>query len=173
VLCVDSNGKVVGGLYPVDIVDAENEWQQFRLRSSGERWGVAKTDILRSFPFPHFNEEKFIPEGIVWNRMSRQYKTWFANKPLRIYEQRPDSLSASALRIRARSPIGSSLYYNELSLLKLPLLEKMKASANYVRFSLHGNVPFAMIVKRAISPLTVLLSFGLGYLMYSLDRNKI
>ena len=173
VLCVDSRGRVVGGLYLANVVDAKNQWQQFRLRSSGERWGVAKTDILRSFPFPRFNEEKFIPEGIVWNRMSRQYKTRFVNKPLRIYEQRSDSLSASAIRIRAMSPIGTSLYYNELSLLGLPLLQKMKASVNYVRFSLHGKIPLTMIVKQAMSPLPVLLMIGVGYVAFRLDRYRI
>jgi len=173
VLCVDSSGRAIGGLYPADVVEAENQRLQFRLRSSGERWGVAKTDVLRSFPFPRFNGEKFIPEGIVWNRMSRQYRTMFANRPLRIYEQRSDSLSASAIRIRAMSPIGTSLYYNELGLLGLPLLQKMKASANYVRFSLHGETPFTKIVKQAKSPLQVLLMIGVGYLAFRLDRYRI
>lgn len=172
-LCIDTKGQVVGGKYPADVIDAENGWEQLMLRSTGERFGICRTDILRSFPFPEFENEKFIPEGAVWNRMSRHYRTRFANRTLRIYEQRTDSLSTSSIRIRARSPIGSSLYYNELSFLKLPLLEKLKASVNYTRFCFHGKMPVSMILEKAISPLSVLLSIGLGYFMYRLDRYRI
>lgn len=173
VLCVDSKGEVVGRQYPADVVDAENGWEQFKLRSSGERFGINKTDILRSFPFPQFDGEKFIPEGIVWNRMALQYGARFVNKALRTYEQRPDSLSTSSIRIRANSPVGTSLYYNELSHMPLPMWEKLKAAASYVRFSFHGKTPIKTIIKKAISPLWVVLSLWLGYILYRLDRNKI
>ncbi len=171
-LCADAGGRVVGKAFPADVVDAEDAWDQFRLRASGERFGINRTDILRHFPFPEFGREKFIPEGIVWNRMARRYRTRFVNRALRIYEQRPDSLSASAVRIRANSPIGTALYYNEVALLRPPLLQRIKASANYVRFSLHGNTPPAAIVRRAMSPLAAALLIVPGYLLYAWDRRR-
>ncbi len=71
------------------------------------------------------------------------------------------------------SPGGSALYYNELGLMRLPLLQRMKACANYVRFSLHGRTPLTAMVKAAISPLTVLLMIGVGYAAFRLDRCRI
>lgn len=173
VLCANSKGEVVGRQYPCDVVDAKNGWQQLALRSSGERFGVNRTDILRSFPFPQFDGEKFIPEGIVWNRMALQYRTIFANKVLRIYKQRSDSLSASSIRIRANSPIGTSVYYNELNHFSLPVWQKVKAAINYARFSFHGKIPVTMMIKRAESPLPVLFLAGLGYILYKVDNSKL
>lgn len=83
-LCVDIEGKLIGREYPGDIVDANSVWQQILLRTSGERWGVNRTDILKKTPFPEIPSEKFISEGIVWNRMALSYRARFINERLRI-----------------------------------------------------------------------------------------
>ena len=170
VLCIDSKGNVVGEKFPADVIDVESGWHQYKLRSSGERFGINRTEILRSFPFPEFKNEKFIPESIVWNRMALHYKTKFVNRALRVYEQRTDSLSVSSLKIRVNSPLGASTYYNELNYFSLPILEIFKAAVNYVRFSFHSNTSVNDLIRKAISPVPTLLSLGIGFIIYKYDQ---
>lgn len=172
-LCVDIEGKLIGHKYPGDIVDTHSIWQQILLHSSGERWGVNRTEVLKHFLFPEIHGEKFIPEGIVWNRMARLYKTRFINECLRIYEYSSDSLSASSIKIRAANPNGTRLYYRELSELDLPFWQKTKALINYIRFSFHGHVPLMRIVKESGAPYATILILVPCYLFYKADRRAI
>lgn len=99
VLCVNSNGEVVGDRFPESPMDIS----PLNLREygiAGEKWGFHKTDIFKEFPFPEFPGEKFVAEGLIWNRIAVKYKIRFVNEALRIYEYSPNGLSASILKIR-------------------------------------------------------------------------
>lgn len=137
--CMDENGKAVGPEYSAEVEDVADAWQQLVLRSSAERWGINRTLYLQQNLFPEFPGEKFIPESIVWNRLSRKYKTRFINKPLRVFQPLPDGLSASMLKIRVASPNGTRLMYEEQARMGLPFMQKVKSLTNYYRFSIHAG----------------------------------
>lgn len=134
---------------------------------------VISTDVLKCYPFPEFAGETFITEGVVWNRIACSYKTRFVNERLKIVEYLPDGLSASTVRIRANSPQGTRLYYDELSRLSIPLIAKTRALINYVRFSFHGGIPVYQMVKNSASPTAAAILLIIGYLMYKADRCKL
>jgi glycosyltransferase involved in cell wall biosynthesis len=131
-LCCAPDGSIVGKPYPAEYVDAFTFADQIRYRSS-ERWGINRTDVLREFPFPE--GERFVPEGLVWNRLSRKYAARFFNEPLRIYETRSDSLSQKMVELRACSPRATLTYYRELILSPAPMLLRVRAALNYCRFA--------------------------------------
>jgi len=172
-LCMDLNGKVIGEEFPAEIVDEDSVWQQIMLRSSGDRWGANRTDVLKNFPFPEISGEKFIPEGIVWNRMSQLYKARFINKKLLIHEYLPDGLSVSSIKLRAQNPIGARLYYKELSVLNIPIWQKVKALVNYIRFSLHGKVQLTYIIKESVAPFTTSGLLFFGYFLFKDDNKEL
>jgi hypothetical protein len=35
---------------------------------------VYRTDIMKKYPFPDFEGERFCPEGLVWDRIATKYK---------------------------------------------------------------------------------------------------
>ena len=119
-------------------MDVENVWEQIKLRSAAERWGINKTGILKQYLFPVFQDEKFITEAIVWNRISLHYRAKFVNAALRIYIARSDGLSASSVRIRAENPCGARLFYYELYKMPIPFNQKIRALINYLRFSFNA-----------------------------------
>ena len=172
-LCVDMQGNLIGDEYPGDVVDADSAWQQILFRSSGDRVGVNRTDVLKKNPFPEIPGEKFISEGIVWNRIAQSYRARFINKRLKIKEYMSDGLSASSVKIRANNPIGSRLYYRELSELAMPLGQKAKALINYIRFSFHGRIPLMRIIKESAAPSATALLLIPGYFFYRADRKAI
>ena len=132
-LCRTPDGAIVGKPYPADCVDAYTFADQLRYRS-GERWGINRTDVLRQFPWPE--DERYAPEGLVWNRIARQYAARFINEALRIYVPAADGISATVLTRRLISPRTTKMYYRELAMSPAPALVRLRSALNYVRFSL-------------------------------------
>lgn len=131
-LCCDENGNMVGQPLPGDYVDT------FSLRdvvalAKAERWGVLRTDIWRNFPYPVFQGERFVPEGLTQKRMFARYSVRCFNEVLRIYVNTPASLSRSDPR--RTSPRGAVLYYKELALApRVSLWTRLRSLINLVRF---------------------------------------
>jgi len=137
--CMDEKGQAVGPQYAAEVEDVSDPWQQLVMRSSAERWGINRTSYLQRNLFPEFPGEKFIPESIVWNRLSTKYSTRFINIPLRVFQPLPDGLTASMLKIRVNSPLGTRLVYEEQVRMGLPFMQKVKSLINYYRFSFHAG----------------------------------
>ena len=145
--------------------------EQLKLRSAGERFGANTTRAMKQFKFPVFEGEKFMPEGIVWNRLSLKYKTRFINEPLRIFEALEGGLTANNVTIRMKSPRGASLHYFELTALPVGYIRRAKAAINYVRFSLHGKL-FKPLIGNAFKSLLIFILVPAGGIFYMSDRIK-
>lgn len=166
-LCMDAAGRVIGDCYPQDAWDGfANEL----VRLSGEKWGFHRVDILRQYPFPVFLGERFVPEGIVWNRIGIKYRMRCINEALRIYLIGEDSLTRRMVAIRYQSPLGSILFYKEFMCLRVPAVLALRAAANYVRFSLTAGLGFLEIVQGAARKALVVLAFPAGLAIYLRDR---
>lgn len=170
-LCMDENENVIGGRFPHDVTDVANMAEQLKLRSAGERFGANTTRAMKQFKFPVFEGEKFMPEGIVWNRLSLKYKTRFINEPLRIFEALEGGLTANNVTIRMKSPRGASLHYFELTALPVGYIRRAKAAINYVRFSLHGKL-FKPLIGNAFKSLLIFILVPAGGIFYMSDRIK-
>ncbi len=138
-LCCTPDGAIIGKPFPGAPVDAFTFADQMRYRYSGtwgsssEGWGINRTDVLRTFPFPE--GERFVPEGLVWNRISRKYASRYINEALRIYEPNPRGLSSNVTELKGASPKTTLTYYRELGLSPAPILIRLRAAINYCRFA--------------------------------------
>jgi hypothetical protein len=103
----------------------------------GDKWGFYRTAIVREFPFPRFEGEKFVPEALVWNRIARRWRMRFVDEVLKISEYQPDGLTGRSIPSRAESPKGVRLYYTEVLQDALSSTQRWRASANAVRFACH------------------------------------
>ena len=139
-LCVDTAGHPIGSPFDADVMDANLDQMRRAGKLAADRWGFHRTEVMKEFPFPRFSGEKFTSEGIVWNRIGRKYKMRFVNEPLRIVEYRDDGLSAGRRFLRASSPLGARLYYEEYIELPLAPLQLIKGTLNFGRYSLHAGL---------------------------------
>lgn len=126
------------GVYLSNMPDRTLDCSSIEIRHTfhvhGDMAEVFKTEVLREFPFPVFDGERFCPEALVWNRISGKYKLRHFSKILKKVEYLPDGLTARITALRHRSPIASSLYYSEYSRLDLPFLQRMRGAINFWRF---------------------------------------
>lgn len=109
----DENGKDLGKSFSGEYVDCTSlERSQYGIE--GDKAEVFYTHILRKYPFPEFENEKFITEAVVWDRIAADgYMLRFSNKIIYIAEYRNDGLTSQGLDLYHRNPLGYALYLNQ------------------------------------------------------------
>lgn len=152
---VSSSGNKIGGGNDFGNIDANAIDIRLRHGVVGDLAEVFKTDILRQYPFPEFEDEKFCPEALVWHRIARHYKMRYCHKGIYVGEYLDDGLTAKIVQLRRSSPRASMLYYSEHFHDSIPIVWKAKAAINFWRFQL---VPYCKKYKM-LSPLSLMAWF--------------
>jgi len=180
-LCAGPDGRVVGDMYPQDVMDVSSLDMTFRYHVRGEKFGCLRTDVLRQFPFPE-DIPGFVPESLVWNAIARAgYLTRFVNQVFRVYHDSADSLSRQARSATgSRHALGLWLLAQDTLENCLPWFRCQPASffaagARYTRFSLHlwsagTRRPAGRAVTHLGARLLVAGTAPLGLVLYVRDR---
>jgi glycosyltransferase involved in cell wall biosynthesis len=179
-LCAYSDGKIVGTSFPQDVFDADAVTIRTLYRVEGDKFGMNRTDVLRQFPFPE-DLGRFVTEAIVWRRIARQYKERYVNEIFAYKEYQEGGLTdrgnpLRALRLRVESAPAMRLAAREFAEMPhgmVPLRGRLKAYANFVRWSLHSGVGILRQVKEAQHKQLVLCVLPLGIVRYLKDKQLL
>ena len=135
-LMAHHDGQLIGTGFPKDPM--YESALQFRYAEKGNVTGdlleVYKTSVMREFPFPEIENEKFCPESLVWNRIANKYKLFCFNKVIYYRDYLEGGLTSKIVRIRMNSPIASTLTYAEMLDYNISLKWKIRSAINYWRF---------------------------------------
>lgn len=159
-------GDVIGSGLPCDEIICSSLELRVNYHVTGDLKEVFITHVMREFPFPEFEGERFCPEALVWNRIAQKYKLIFFNEPIYIAEYQPEGITAGIVRARMNSPVAAATTYQELNSYDIPLQEKIKAAINYWRFR-------ACVTKGKSVPKLPWYWFWcqpIGYLMHLRDK---
>lgn len=77
----------------------------------GERSIIFKTNIAKLYPFPIIEGERFMPEGVVYDKFNQDYKFVIRNNSLTICEYQMNGLSSAPRSLMFKNPGGYTLYY--------------------------------------------------------------
>ena len=159
------DGRIIGSGLPVDFLDCSSVDIRYKYHIAGDMKEVFRTSVMKEFPFPNIEGEKFCPEALVWNRIAQKYKLRFFNKVIYKVEYQPEGLTSNIVKVRMKSPITSMMCYAEMLELNIPFKDKLKAAVNYWRFRLcysgSRSYPSLPGLWNAIAPL--------GWLMHLND----
>lgn len=180
-LCARPDGRIVGDMYPMDVVDATALDMTFKFHVKGEKFGCLRTDVLRDFPFPE-EIAGFVPESLVWRAIARRgYLTRFVNQVFRVYHDSPDSLSRQG-RDSSQHALGLWLLAQDTLVKCLPWFRYqphtfLMAAARYTRFYLHlkhGKQPLpAGHELKGLGPRALVgIMWPVGALLYMRDRAR-
>ena len=75
----------------------------------GDMAEVFVTNVLKEFPFPEFEGERFLSEDVVWIPLGMKYKYVFVNKPIYQFEYLQDGLTRNDKHHKFASPLGSMM----------------------------------------------------------------
>ena len=172
------DGKVIGSGLPQDIMDESSLCIRMKYGVTGDMKEVFKTCVLKEFPFPEIENERFCPEVLLWNRIATKYKLRYFNKVIYLAEYQSDGITSGIVKARMRSPIASMMTYAEMTRYSnVPFMQKIKAAINYWRFRFCYNRNDNKTIKDTIwnKIPTInwywIIAMSLGYAMHRRDIN--
>lgn len=123
-------GRIIGGTPAfAEYIDASNlDREKYGL--DGDKAEVYKTRLLRKFPFPEYENEKFISEAVVWDKLAYEgYKMRWINKEFVICDYLKDGLTAKGEKIFIANPKGWAHYIRtEFKCREINARERLKKS---------------------------------------------
>lgn len=128
------DGSLVGNKPDFGVLECTNYDIRYKYKIKGDLAEVFYTDVMKEFPFPEIDGERFCPEVLVWNRISSKYRIHYFDTPVYYCEYLEDGLTASIVKVRIKSPIGACMTYAELVKAPIPFWVRFRSAINYWRF---------------------------------------
>ena len=110
---------------------------------------------MRQYKFPEYPGEKFVPEVLIYNRISQKYQMVFFNTPIVYKEYMANGYTAGYFRLCKRNPKAQCLYYKELYTLQPSLYN----AAAYDMYCMYAGKKLAESIKEHPAPLVALLMY--------------
>ena len=166
------NREVIGSSFP----EKEMVSTQFDIYNKygvkGDKGLMFRTEIIKKYKFPVFDDEKFITEAVVYNRICEKYKMAYVNEKIEIKEYQEDGLTAKYNNLLLRNPKGQALYHNEINSQKLSFKQKVLNNAVYYKFCRAAGYKFGKIFKENKNKLFLIFALGIGEYMWQKEKNK-
>lgn len=122
------NGEKIGGEETWQTIDCNSIELRYKHNVKGDMAEVIRTTVLKEFPFPEIEGEKFCPEALIWNRIASKYIIRHFYKKIYYCEYLPDGLTQKIINVRMNSPIASAMYYLELFKAPISLAQRINAA---------------------------------------------
>ena len=181
-LCCNQHGAVIGDRYPASPLDSNLREQRYVHRLRGEKWGVARTDILRRYPFPEIAGTQFVPEGVVWLAVAKSFQHRAVNEVLRVYyvDDAATGATLTGRRSLADAAPGRLCYYvfllnNDIEYFFRSPTPFLKAATMLPIVARHSGRPFRQVWRQLESGLArslVLAVLPVSWALYHLDNAR-
>ena len=103
---------------------------------NGDTTIIFRTEILKQFPFPIFEGEKFIPETIMYNQMDRRYNWTLMDEALTLCEYMPDGYTQNSKNLYNKNPKGLAYLCNDnVTMPGITTKAKIQEIAKYIIYS--------------------------------------
>lgn len=169
------DGSIIGTTFRGDYVDALT-YERGKIGITGDKSEIYYTEVLRRYPFPEIDGERFCPEALIWNRISEDgLKLRYFNKAIYYCDYQPDGLTSRIDVLLTTNFKAYSLYAEELVLsTQASSYEKKKTTINYVRRArINGVSPKEIMDTMHISCFQIVLYSMIAYIVYKLrEVNK-
>lgn len=133
---------------------------------------VIRTDVLKRFPFPVFEGERFLSEGVLWNRVALEYKCVYINEVIYICEYLEGGLTKSGRAMRIRNPKGGMLSSEVNMHPKNYFHLRIKCGLLYCCYGFFDGMCAAAIMKKASHKAITGLCLFPGFALYRYWKHK-
>lgn len=161
------NGEVNTAFFPID--EYIGTYRDVRINGhiGGDKAEVFYTDTLKKYVFPEFEGEKFLPEDLIWMRMSKDYQMVHINKCIYISEYLDGGLTKSGRKNKKNSPKGMierSIVYLEDR--EVNLVTCIKMMLLYVVYNKFAENSYTEMFQRSIRKMLFLILYIPGLIIY-------
>lgn len=153
---------IIGDKFPEDEFEETyyNIYNKYKI--TGDKELTFKTDIIRKFPFPEIENEKFVPESLLFNRISKKYKFLFVNKAIIQKKYLEDGYSNNYFELMKKNPRANMLYYKEL----YEFNKSLYNVAAYNMYAMYSKYGFINTIKEHPSKFKALIMYIPAYIKY-------
>lgn len=136
-----SNGLKIGTATNFKEFDCTIAESGYKYHIHGDKAEAIKTEILKEFPFPEFHDERFCPEALIWNRMSKKYQIRYFNKIIYICDYLEDGLTNNQSKLLERNKRSTAITYKEMvENNDAPIIFRIRCAINFWRYTLTSSL---------------------------------
>lgn len=160
-------GKIEGDCFPYDVFDSDYVSLRYKFRIKGDKKIMARTCILKEYPYPEFQNENHLRPSLVWKRIAKVYYTRFINEIVQYKELQPTGLSSDRKNLRHKNVQGYKFYYLEdVNEYQITFAKRLKSAIKYVSYSLLANTGLIAQYNEIKSKRLWLLALPIGFIKY-------
>lgn len=163
----DNTGKIIGKTFKEEYVDCTSlERNKFNIL--GDKAEVFYTEILKKYKFPTFENEKFLSEAVVWNKIARDgLKIRWFNEATYEGNYLEDGLTKNLENHYKKSPKGFALYLKSIGIKN----EKYKKIYLYLRCGYYYSIIKTFSIEEIAKEFEVKkYEIYLGYILYKMYK---
>ncbi len=108
---------------------------------AGETTLMYETELLRRFPFPEIDGEKYVPEDYIYDKIDKVCVLAVLPRIITICEITDDGYTESAGKLRRENVNAFYLYYEQRAFITPPGLLKLKYLGRYVIYAKRSKRP--------------------------------
>ena len=133
-LNIHTDGNTVGNDFPNKKSMRLNDY--YRQGGKGDKKLVYRTDVIKMYEnYPVFQNEKFVPLGIKYMYIDKEYELLILNEPVCIVEYREDGSSKNIFKQYYNNPKGFAYARKIYMVNERNIKNKFKANIHYVSSS--------------------------------------
>jgi len=152
---ISNKKEVIGSSFPNHNLEANYFDIYHKYKVTGDKLIILKTDIAKKYLFPMIKGEKFVPEALVFNRISKDYNFICKNNIMAYKEYLDNGYSNNYFNLVKRNPLGNRLYFKEL----YDLEKNIYNICGYLLFSIYGKVKFRNTIKEHPAKIKMILMY--------------
>ena len=111
---INDKNKIIGTTFPNDNQEINYFDIYHKQKVRGDKLIILKTNVAKEYYFPLIEGEKFVPEALIFNRISRKYNFIVKNIIATYKEYLNEGYSNNYFNLVKRNPLGNMLYFKEL-----------------------------------------------------------
>ena len=160
----DENNPLNQVDFPKDkyIICNNLERKQYHLEKDSSE--VYRTSILLNHPFIVWENEKFVPEEIVWNQLALEgYSLKWYNKVTCIVRYQAEGLTKNSFKLIQKNPMGYAMMYKQRVALCATLKSKIYNASQMIAYAILGKqIPY---IFKGNNFLITILAIPIGFLL--------
>lgn len=152
---INNRDKIIGSKFPGNLKEINYFDIYHKYKVTGDKLIVLKMSVARQYPFPLIEGEKFVPEALVFNRISLKYDFECINVVAAYKEYTENGLTNNYFNLVKRNPLGNRLYFME----QYNLDKSMYNIYGYILFSIYGKISFSDMIREHSNKLGIILLY--------------
>ena len=158
------DGRLVGTSLPIGVSRCKLRETGRKYGSTGDKVVIYRTDVMRKYPFPKFEGERFLGESVMYNQIDDEYDMLVMNARIYNFDYQEDGLSQDFRKLYRNNPNGFLLQFEQGGNYTIGLKAKLKNAAHIACLCWHLDKTKYYFVSGNI--LIRLIAFPIGLYLY-------